>query len=70
MALNVIFLDYDDVTEIAEKDRRYVKVLLDADILDKNGDGTGKFYPRQALRREIMATLMDKSNNYIIKISM
>ncbi len=65
--MNVIFLDYKDVTDINEKDRRYVKVLLDEDILDKKGDGTGKFHPKQALKREVMATLMDNANNYLIK---
>lgn len=64
--MNVVVLDYNDVTEIAAKDRRYVKVLLDTGILDKKGDGSGMFNPKQALRREIMATLMSKSNNYLL----
>ncbi len=64
--MNVVVLDYKDVTSIRPEDRRYIKVLLDAGILDKKGDGTGMFHPKQALRREIMATLMSKANNYLL----
>ena len=64
--INVVVLDYKDVTSIRPEDRRYIKVLLDAGILDKKGDGTGMFHPKQALRREIMATLMSKANNYLL----
>lgn len=65
-SLPVVFIDYKDVSEIKAPFRKYVKVLLDTGILEKSGDGTGNFNPKQALRREILATLMDKANNYIL----
>lgn len=63
--LTVIFIDYKDVLEIDTSLRKYIKVLQDADVLDKDGDGGGYFHPKEAIRRKIMSTMVSRAHDYL-----
>lgn len=64
-ALSVVLLDYGDVVKIEPSLRKYIKVLGDAGVI--KGDENGNFNPREALRREIMATMMFNGYEYLEK---
>lgn len=66
-AKTVVFLPYKDTEIIEASQRRYVDVLLDAGVLDSKGEGDGKFNPKSALTRQVMATMLSNSYEYIKK---
>lgn len=65
-SLEVVALDYKDISQIDTSIRKYVKVLQDAGVFDKKGDGNGYFHPRSALRRDIFATMLS-TGHYALK---
>lgn len=66
-SLSVVFIEYKDVLKIDPALRKYLKVLLDAGVLDKKGDGAGNFNPTEPLRREILATMLSRAYDYMEK---
>lgn len=63
----VIFLYYKDTESIEPSQRKYLDVLLDAKVIDSQGEGDGKFNPNSVLTRQVMATMLSNASDYIKK---
>lgn len=63
----VVFLPYKDTEAIEASQRKYVEVLLDTGVLDPNGEGDGNFKPKSVLTRQVMATMLSNSYDYMKK---
>ena len=65
--IDVLYVDYKDISNVNASKRKYLRVLLDADVLDPNGKGNKEFQPKANLNRAEMSTLLSKAANYVKK---
>lgn len=63
--LLVYQVDYKDIKEVSSGKVRYLKVLLDAGILDPNGKGNNEFQPKANLTRAEMSKLLSEASSYL-----
>lgn len=66
-SIEVVYVDYKDISEVSSGRRKYLRVLLDAGILDPNGKGNKEFKPEDNLTRAEMAKMLSEGASYLKK---
>lgn len=65
--IDIVVVNYIDILKTDASKRKYLRVLLDAGVLDPNGKGNKDFQPKANLTRAEMSTLLSKGANYLKK---
>lgn len=65
--IEIVYVDFKDISKVEAFRRKYIRVLLDVGVLDPNGKGNKDFQPKANLSRAEMATLLDKASSYLKK---
>lgn len=63
--IDIVVVNYIDILKTDASKRKYLRVLLDAGVLDPNGKGNKDFQPKANLTRAEMSTLLSKGANYL-----
>ena len=66
-AIDVVYVDFKDISKVDSSKRKYLRVLLDANVLDPKGKGDQQFDPKSTLSRAEMSTLMSRGYDYVKK---
>lgn len=66
-SMDIIHVDFKDILSVEAGQRKYLRVLLDAGVIDPQGKGDKKFEPNATLTRAELATLLSKGHDYVEK---
>jgi len=61
----VVFLPYKDIKEINEKYHNLLYMLIETEVLNPKGTGSGDFEPNGRIKRDAMAKMMSVAYKYV-----